>query len=147
MADSIVDQNRKLAGAVDTPRDTSSRKENSDDQAAKVATTKKVSKQVSDESSSELRNLSSSKLRGSFEGLDASSGTLLSPANTGYDNKGIQTARYKDKPQLKPDEGLLESGFNNKAKYSIMDNYSSFGVKGTSMDRLSGIVKNNMMFG
>lgn len=147
MADNIVDQNRKLARAGSKPRDTSSRKENSDDQAARVATSKKVSQQVSDESSSQVRNLSSSKLRGSFEGLDVSAGTLLNPANTGYDNKKIQTARYKGKQELKPLEGFPETGFNNKARYSIMDNYSSFGVKDTSMDRLGKIVKNNMMFG
>ena len=147
MADNIVDQNRKLAGAAGSPRDTSARKKNSDDQAARVTASKEVSKQVSDESSSTIKSLSSSKLRGSFEGLDASSGTLISPANTGYDNKSIQTARYKDGLQLKPDEGILEGGFNNRAKYSIMDNYSSFGVKDTSMDRLGRVVKNNMMFG
>jgi len=147
MADNIVDQNRKLAKGADSPKDTSARKKNSDDQAARVAASKEVSKQVSDESSSTIKSFSSSKLRGSFEGLDASSRTLLSPSNTGYDNKNIQTARYKDKLPLKPDENLLESNFNNKARYSIMDNYSSFGVKNTSMDRLGKIVKGNMMFG
>jgi len=147
MADNIVDQNRKLASAGSKPKDTSHRLENSDDQAAKVATSKQVSEQVSDESSGNIRNLSSSKLRGSFEGLDVSSNAVINLDNTGYDKESVQTARYAQKQELKPLEGLAENNFNLNSNYSIMDNYSSFGVANTSMDRLGKIVKGNMMFG
>lgn len=62
-------------------------------------------------------------VRGSFEGLNKSAGTLILPKGAGYDNPSFQTARYKEKNNFKP----LNYGSNNFASFKKNGKITKYG--------------------
>jgi len=147
MAQSIVDQNKSLGSSAGSPRDTSKRKARGDSYSAKIASSSNNSRDTMKQSQSRIRKGDNDPIKGSYEGLQHSSGTLINVNGSGYDNKSIQQARYNKDHISHNDARLYKEDFKLNRNYSIIDNYSSLKVSGTSSDRLSKIVKNNMMFG
>lgn len=147
MAQSIVDQNKNLGSAAGKSRDTSSRRERGNAYSAKIASSSNNSRSAMKESRARIKSGSNDPVRGSYEGLQHSSGTVINPNGVGYDNKSIQQARYNKDYISHNDARFYKEDFSLKSNYSIMNNYSSARVPGTSSERLSKIVKNNMMFG
>lgn len=146
MAESIVDQNKKLSNAAGSPKDTSARNENAEKFSEKVAQGSEKIPLDKENPGDPVKKLPPNSLRGSFEGLDLGSKTLINASGAGYDNKNFQVARY-NKSMITHENNFVSDSLNLNKKYSIMDNYSSNSIRGTSSDRLSKIVKNNMMFG
>jgi hypothetical protein len=140
------DQNKRLSDAASRPRDTSHRKENADNYSAKISSSKSSPTKAVGESKNNIRQSNSDKLKGSYEGLQHSSSTVLQMNGRGYDNKSLQKARY-NKNQISHNNHRFN--FNMPPidkKYSIMDNYTSSSATGSSSNKINNIVKNNMMF-
>lgn len=142
----IADQNKRLSQAARTPKDTSHRKENSDNFSAKISSSQAQGRSKLSSSRNDAREVKSDPVKGSFEGLQHSSGTLINPDNTGYDNKALQTARYNKEIVSHNNANFVFDKFQSFSNYSIMDNYSSAHTKDTSSFRMNNIVSNNMMF-
>ncbi len=65
----------------------------------------------------------------------------------GYDNKNVQTARYKDKsmgPFPQPINGL--NSLASVKKPGIISNYSSIAAKNSSSFRMNSMLEINKMF-
>jgi hypothetical protein len=140
------DQNKRLSSAAGRPKDTSHRKENANTYSAKISSSKSSAAKTVGESKTTVRKSNSDKLRGSYEGLQHSSSTVLQMNGVGYDNKSLQNARY-NKNQISHNNHRFNFNMSPIDKnYSIMDNYSSMSATGSSSNKISNIVKNNMMF-
>jgi len=144
---SVKDQNKKLAEAAKQPKDTSHRSINAHQYAAKVSSSKSPARNVVQESREKVNSSKNSEpVRGSFEGLENSSSAHIIMNESGYSGRRHQTARYSGKAQNKLGGTLNFNSFTKETKASIIDNYSSSTMKDSSSDRLSKIIKNNMMF-
>lgn len=144
---SVKDQNKSLANAAKQPKDTSHRSITANKYAAKVASSKNPSKNVVSESRQKIQAAGQSdKVRGSFEGLENASSAHILMDNTGYGSKKHQTARYSKNIKTKIGTNFNFNSFTKETKSSIIDNYSSSTMRDSSSDRLSKIIKNNMMF-
>jgi len=142
----IADQNKKLSQAARTPKDTSHRRENADNFSAKISSSQAQGKSKLQSSRNDAREVRSDPVKGSFEGLQHSSGTLLSQNDAGYDNKSLQTARYNKEILSHNNANFVFDKLQSDSNYSIIDNYSSTHAKDTSSFRMSSIVSNNMNF-
>jgi hypothetical protein len=140
------DQNKKLSSAAGRPKDTSYRKQNADAYSGKISSSKSSANKTIGESKATVRKSNSAKLKGSYEGLQNSSSTVLQMDGVGYDNKAIQNARYNKNQVSHNNENFNFNMAPVDKNYSIMDNYSSMSATGSSSNKISNIVKNNMMF-
>jgi len=148
MIGSVVEQNKSLSSAAKSPKDTSHRNDQSNTYSAKVAAGSSRGSDLITGDPKINKNIiktSAKKIKGSFEGLDVNSSTVLQFNGSGYDNPSVQKARYGVKPSHTSSNNFKNSLTLNK-NYSIMNNYTSMTVQGSSSSRLSDIVKNNMMF-
>jgi hypothetical protein len=87
----------------------------------------------------------SDPVRGSFEGLDKSAGTLILPKGAGYDSKSFQTARYKEKNNFKP----LNYGSNNFASFKKSGKITRYGssvAQNSSANKLGAKLTVEKMF-
>jgi hypothetical protein len=147
MASNIVNQNKALSDAGKTPRDTSHRDRAAQSYSAKVTSTRPASVQAESQADGQMQIRSSGNtIKGSYEGLNHSSPTVLQFNDTGYDDKSNQGARFNKNFASHASGSVSASTFTNSKNSGIMDNYSSVTTKDSSSDRLSGIVNNNMMF-
>lgn len=148
MIGSVVDQNKSLSGAANSPKDTSHRNDQSNKYSAKIAAGSSRGSDLITGDPKLNKNIiktSAKKIKGSFEGLDTGTSAVLQFNGSGYDNPSVQKARYGNKPTHTSSSSFKNSFTLNK-NYSIMNNYSSMTTQGSSSNRLSDIVKNNMMF-
>jgi len=144
---SVKDQNKSLANAAKQSKDTSHRSLTANKYAAKVASSKSPSRNVVSESRQKIQAAGQSdKVRGSFEGLENASPAYILMNDTGYAAKKHQRARYSKNIKTKIGGSFDFNSFTNETKSSIIDNYSSSTMRDSSSDRLSKIIKNNMMF-
>ena len=82
-----------------------------------------------------------------MEGLISSKSTTIQMDGDGYDNKAVQTARYKDKSVgsfSQPINGL--NSLVSVKKPGIINNYSSIAAKNTSSFRMNSMLEINKMF-
>lgn len=143
----IKDQNKSLSAAGKEPKDTSHRTLTANKYAAKIASSKSPSQNVVSDSRQKIQATGKSdKIKGSFEGMDNSSSTYIQMNGTGYDNKSQQKARYSKDLNNRVNSDFMLNSFKLETKSSIINNYSSSTMKDSSSDRLSTIVRNNMMF-
>ncbi len=145
MIGSIVQQNKSLSDAGKTPKDTSPRVDAAKKVSAKVSSEKVIAKAVGD-SRGQVSRSTGNKIKGSFQGLNTSPGTVLQFKNTGYDSKVNQLKRYNKSFQSTSRGNFDLNSFTSNKNYSIMNNYSSVSMENSSSDRLNKIVKKNMMF-
>ena len=146
MIGSIVQQNKSLSDAGKTPKDTSPRLDAAKKASAKVSSEKVTAKEAVGDSRGQVSRSTNNKMKGSFQGLNTSPGTVLQFKNTGYDSKINQLKRYNKSFQSTSNGNFGSNSFTSNKSYSIMNNYSSVSAENSSSDRLSKIVKNNMMF-
>ena len=143
----VKDQNKSLSTAGKQPKDTSHRSITANKYAAKIASSKSPGKNVVSESRQKIQTSGKSdKVKGSFEGLDNSRSAYIQMNNSGYASKAVQQARYSKDLTNKVNSNFNLNSFKLETKSSIINNYSSSTMKDSSSDRLSAIVKNNMMF-
>lgn len=143
----VKDQNKSLSAAAKQPKDTSHRSLTANKYAAKIASSKSPSQNVVFESRQKIQaSGQSDKLRGSFEGLNNSSPAHIVMNGSGYDSKKMQTARYNKNTNNEVKGNFELNNFKLDTKSSIINNYSSSTMKDSSSDRLSKIIRNNMMF-
>lgn len=144
---SVKDQNKNLSEAAKQPKDTSHRSITAHKYAAQVSSSKGPSRNTVQESREKVNSARSSEpVRGSFEGLENSSSAHIIMNESGYSGKRHQIARQTSKMQNKMGGNFNFNSFTKETRASIIDNYSSSTMKDSSSDRLSKIVKNNMMF-
>lgn len=142
----ITEQNKSLAAAAKTPKDTSSRHRESDKVSAKISSKKTSAKHQVAEKSINTSGKENAPIKGSYEGLQHSSGTLLNMDGAGYDKIELQKARYKDSSISHNTANFSGNNFNLNQNYSIMNNYSSVTQPGSSSSRISKFNKANSMF-
>lgn len=142
----IKDQNKSLAEAGKTPKDTSYRTNNALSYSAKVVSSNRQEVAQDRSSNFEIKNTEAKKIQGSYAGLDRGKSTYLQQNGLGYDNKQLQKARYSQRVMSTINSGPSVKNLINDKSYSIMSNYSGFTSKDSSSDRLNSIVNNNMMF-
>jgi len=139
-------QNKNLASAGKTPKDTSYRTQNANKVSAKVVSDKNVKSKDIDTSREKFQSNGSDKLKGSYEGLMHSASTILQPNNAGYDNKNLQKARYNKNVNFLNNINFSNSVSRVNNNYSIIDNYSKTNMIRNSSSIINSIVKNNMRF-
>jgi hypothetical protein len=145
----IGNQNKTLADAAKTPKDTSQRTVTSNKYAAKVASRKNVSSgtdssamaSVGHEQRSEIR--SSDKIKGSYEGLDRSSRADIQMNDSGYLNKNFQTARNNQKYASHNSLKTSESSFTKSNFLDIMNNMSGVSKTGSSSSLIQQMNRKN----
>lgn len=142
----IKDQNKGLAEAGKTPKDTSYRTNNALAYSAKVVSTNRQEVAQDRSSNFEIKTTEAKKIQGSYAGLDRGKSTYLQQNGVGYDNRQLQKARYSERIMSTNGSNLNLKNLINNGSYSIMNNYSGFTLKDSSSDRLNSIVNNNMMF-
>lgn len=140
------DQNKRLSSASNKPRDTSHRKHNADKYSAKISSNQSNNNKTIAESRQTLRHGNSDKVKGSYEGLMHSSSTVLQANGRGYDNKSLQKARYNKTFNSHNNHRFNFSMPPTDKNYSIMNNNTSISAYKSPSDKISNIVKNNMMF-
>lgn len=144
MASSVVDQNKQLRAAAKTPRDTSGNKEASGKLSAKISSDTR--KQTIRESKGQVTRSSGKQVKGSFEGYSYARSAMLQFNGVGYDAKRQQLARYNKTFNSAGNFKNSSNPFTVGQNYSIMNNYSSVTTEKSASDRLSKIVKANLMF-
>jgi len=143
----VKDQNKSLSAAGKQPKDTSHRTLTANKYAAKISSSKSPARNVVSDSRQKVQSAKKSdKIKGSFEGMDNSSSTYIQMNNSGYDSKKHQGASYLKDVSNTVNSNFLQNSFKLETKSSIINNYSSSTMKDSSSDRLSAIVRNNMMF-
>lgn len=144
MIRSIGDQNKHLSDAAKTPKDTSPRLANANKYSAKIVSSVSAEHRPDSDIGGQNIRHTGNKIKGSLEGLHNGSSTVLQFSNYGYDAKAAQKSRFKEKSSLK-ELSLKSNSFTLNKNYSIMNNYSSLTIEKSSSDRLTNIIRNNMM--
>jgi hypothetical protein len=121
--------------------------------AAKIATSGTDSTGRSVDTKSSVQHVPRSKIndgtpdpiRGSFEGLDNAPSTHIQINNSGYGNKKLQTARYKDK-SLPKFENIGKMNFTGFTKYGSITRYNSIAPTNSSANKINGKLAVEKMF-
>lgn len=146
-------QNKNLRDAASKRIDTTPRTRTSNKLAAKIATSGTSSSGGSVNETSSVAHTPRSKIndgvpdpvRGSFEGLDNAPSTRIQINNSGYANKKIQTARYKDRTPPKF-ENIGKMNFTGFTKYGSMTRYNSIAPTNSSANKLNSKLAVEKMF-
>jgi hypothetical protein len=145
-------QNKNLKEASSKRIDTTPRTRTSNKMAAKISTSKTsessgsvANKTTVAPQSRKTRNDGvSDPVRGSFEGLMNAPSTVIQGNNSGYLDKGFQTARYKNKTKF---EGVnISKNFTPFKKYDKITNYSSMAAKNSSVSKINSKLSVEKMF-
>lgn len=139
-------QNTFLREAAAHPKNTSHRLENAIRYSAKVSSSMSATRSAEAFDTAIVNNAGTSRIiGGSLEGLNNGKSALLQPNGVGYDDTGLQFARYADKSLAIGESGPSSNLLPTSKSYSIMDNYSSFTASGSSSSRIKSLVDANMM--
>ena len=89
----------------------------------------------------------SDPVRGSFEGLQNGSSTMIQMEGTGYASKDAQKARYSKKQiaQISQAQNGLSS-LSSFKQNGIINNYSSIAASNTSAFKLNNMLQTNKFF-
>jgi len=140
-------QNKNLSSQGLKPKDTSHRVTRVNKYSAKIAKSETGEKANIENPQAALPTRPSDKVRGSYEGLDKGKSTVINMDGSGYDNPTNQQARNE---KLNKQNVVMSTrsdmDFNLGSKSSIINNYSSMTMRGSSSDRISKIIKTNNYF-
>lgn len=149
MASGIQNQNKTLADAAKTPKDTSHRTVTSNRYAARIASNKNSSSGSDQTASSSTTSAprakinSSDKIKGSWEGLDKGARADIVMNNTGYLNDQIQTARKTLKSASHKSVNFTANAFTGAKKLDIINNNTMATHANSSSSKIKEIVKRN----
>jgi hypothetical protein len=144
-------QNKNLSDAASKRVDTSPRTRTSNALAAKISTSKtggSKQSEVVQESRSSLKGAKSDPVRGSKEGLVDGPSTVIQMSGDGYDNPGIQRARYEQSQIGFKQNNNISNKLNfSSKKNGIIDNQSSTFNLNTSAYMLKEHLKADQLLG
>lgn len=137
-------QNKNLKQAASKRIDTTPRARTANKMSARIATNKTKDNATSvdqkstvvHQSRSTLNDGVSDPIRGSFEGLMNAPSTVIQLNDIGYDNKSIQTARYRPKLNLK-NLSFENKNFGSFKKYGKITRYNSTTAKNSSANKMN----------
>lgn len=89
----------------------------------------------------------SDPVRGSFEGLQNGSSTMIQMEGTGYASKQVQKARYTKREIAQIAQN--QNGFSSLPSFKLsgtMSNYSSIAAKNTSAFKMNTMLETNKFF-
>lgn len=151
----IISQNRELSNAGKTPKDTSPRVEKANQDSASVSSSKNPNSNINENKrkiSNSARSAVITSGRPSFEGYMNSSSAHISVNGSGYSNRSVQKARYKENNTQKfiENKSNLLSALKTNSSSGIINRHSEFnssGVfsEGSSSQRISNILNNNSL--
>jgi hypothetical protein len=137
-------QNKTLANSAKDRPPSAAKTITGNKMAARIATSKQSSTasaaasgqdQVASGTSSELRSAPSDLVMGSSEGLMHAPSTVIQPSGAGYDNKSIQTARFKPKETF---QGLnIKNSFTGFKKGGNIQRYGSITAVNSSAHKMN----------
>ena len=142
-------QNKNLSDAASKRKDTSPRTVTSNKYAAKIASgaRKPNSSSVDNGQGPQYASKDSIKtqrpdpVKGSFEGLQSGSSTMIQMEGSGYLDKNFQTARYTRKQIANYAQSIsLGNNFTQIKNSGIINNLSSIAFKNTSAHKLQNIM-------
>ncbi len=151
----IISQNRELSNAGKTPKDTSPRLEKANQDSASVPSLKNPNGNINENKrkiSNSARSAVITSGRPSFEGYMNSSSAHISINGSGYSNRSVQKARYKENNTQKfvENKNNLLSSLRTNSSSGIINRHfesNSSGVfsEGSSSQRISNILNNNIL--
>jgi hypothetical protein len=136
-------QNKTLANSAKDRPPSAAKTITGDKMAAKISTSKQSSTasaaagqdQVVSGTSSEVRSAPSDLVMGSSEGLMHAPSTVIQPSGAGYDNKAIQTARFKPKETF---QGVnTKNSFTGFKKSGNIQRYGSITAMNSSAHKMN----------
>lgn len=148
-------QNKNLSDAATKKPDSNRKTLTGNKYAARIASGagKSTSHNVENQNNIEAEGKSSQRIkrpdpiRGSFEGLNNSSSTMIQMNGTGYADPAIQKARYSKKDVSSIAQSINgASNFTSFKKSGTITNYSSIAAANTSAFKLSGMLEVNKYF-
>lgn len=144
MVSGVVNQNKQLSDAASKPRDTSHRGKLASNYSAKIASSTLSQKKNTFNSKQHVTTSGGKPVRGSYEGLSHAPSTLIQMNGSGYAAISQHGKRYSE-ANNPTSLNFTKNAFTSNKSYSIMNNYSSNSVEKSSSDRMSQIVKANMI--
>jgi len=148
-------QNKNLSDAATKKPDASRKTLTGNKYAARIASGagKSTSHNVENQNNIEAEGKSSQRIkrpdpiRGSFEGLNNPSSTMIQMNGTGYADPAIQKARYSKKDVTSIAQSMNgASNFTSFKKSGTITNYSSIAATNTSAFKLGGMLEVNKYF-
>ena len=148
-------QNKNLSDAANKKPDGNRKTLTGNKYAAKIASGagKSASYNVENKSNIEAEGKTSPNIkrsdpiRGSFEGLNNQSSTMIQMNGTGYADPAIQKARYSKKDVTSIAQSMNgASNFTSFKKSGTISNYSSIAATNTSAFKLGGMLEVNKYF-
>lgn len=137
-------QNKTLANSAKDRPPSAAKTITGNKMAAKISTSKKSSTasaaaagqdQVVSGTSSDVRASPSDLVMGSSEGLMHAPSTVIQPSGAGYDNKSIQTARFKPKETF---QGFnIKNSFTGFKKSGNIQRYGSITAMNSSAHKMN----------